>query len=416
MGLFRDLSISNVVSQALAGLGSHVPWGVGDPPHTTSIAEARDRLGFECLASLSHEQGAWLCDLFADMSTWRTHETYVMDGSTLRTADTPENDAAFGRPGASGGRLAAFPQLRVVLLMAAGTHLIRRAAFGPYRVNELKIAEHMLDHLPRNALLLLDRAYHCYLWPAWIREREAHFVIRAKAEDRTVVRTRKISRLDRNDWLGELTIPVSTRKAYPQLPDAVPIRLITRRHRGRRITLITSLLSPKRYPADEIVDMYETRWEAELGYRELKTYLGEHGAPLRCKRPRRVAQEAHGLVVAYNCVRGLMSVAAAKHQVRPLELSFVDALERVRHAVLAGPATAGQQATLVAKISRCQLEPKRVGRSCPRGVKVRSSRYPRKRSSTSLPTLTRRQRQRRTVEEVRAARLGKPVKRARLAC
>lgn len=56
-----------------------------------------------------------------------------LDGTCLDVADTPENEAALGRPGSSrreGG--GAFPQLRLVALAESGTHAICAAAAGPY--------------------------------------------------------------------------------------------------------------------------------------------------------------------------------------------------------------------------------------------------------------------------------------------
>jgi IS4 transposase len=37
--------------------------------------------------------------------------------------------------------------------------------------------------------------------------------------------------------------------------------------------LLTSLLDPKRYSADEIIALYHERWEIELGYNEIKRVM-----------------------------------------------------------------------------------------------------------------------------------------------
>lgn len=46
-----------------------------------------------------------------------------LDGSTLDVADEPDNDAAFGRPGAGYGE-SAFSQIRFVSLVENGTHVL----------------------------------------------------------------------------------------------------------------------------------------------------------------------------------------------------------------------------------------------------------------------------------------------------
>ena len=71
-----------------------------------------------------------------------------LDGTCLDVADTPENEAAFGRPGSSrraGG--GAFPQLRLVALAESGTHAICDAALGPYASSEKELADQLLGGL-----------------------------------------------------------------------------------------------------------------------------------------------------------------------------------------------------------------------------------------------------------------------------
>ena len=63
------------------------------------------------------------------------------DGTCLDVADTPENAAAFGRPGTQRGHgVGAFPQLRLVGLAECGTHAITSAAFGPCTSSEVALA------------------------------------------------------------------------------------------------------------------------------------------------------------------------------------------------------------------------------------------------------------------------------------
>jgi hypothetical protein len=44
--------------------------------------------------------------------------------------------------------------------------------------------------------------------------------------------------------------------------------------RSRHITLVTTLLDPVRYPADELIALYCRRWRIELCRRDLKTTFG----------------------------------------------------------------------------------------------------------------------------------------------
>jgi len=301
--------------------------------------------------------------------------------------------------------------VRLLAHVDSGTHLLRDVVMGPYYRNELKLAEHLLDRFQAGSVVLMDRGFHCYSWLGELMLRTVHFVVRAKADSPSVANPRKLRRLGQRDHLGVLSIPKSTRRTHPHLPEEIPVRVISSGRRGNKITVITSLLDPARYPAREVLDLHAVRWEAELAFRELKPQLGHDLTPLRTKTPTRVLQEAYGLFTAYNSVRGLMCEAAEARECRPLKLSFTEALQHVRSAVIAAtqaPLRSEREARdvhemLLLAIGTSVLPPKRVGRSCPRAVKVKSSNFPRKRPGCTTAR-TRRQNQRHRVEEARAAR------------
>ena len=48
----------------------------------------------------------------------------AVDGTVIDVPDTPANAKVFGYPGSRRGTRAAFPKIRLVLLIEAGTHLI----------------------------------------------------------------------------------------------------------------------------------------------------------------------------------------------------------------------------------------------------------------------------------------------------
>ena len=119
--------------------------------------------------------------------------------------------------------------------------------------------------------------------------------------------------------------------------------------------------------------------------------MTEEPVTFRSKRPERILQEAYGLLVAYNCVRGLMCEAAKTAGVRPIQLSFMDCLWRIRWALTAPPA---DPQSLIDDLARCVLPPRREGKRCDRAVKIKMSNYPRKRvGQRSAPTRYQLQRQ-----------------------
>ncbi len=382
MGLFRSLSIQSVLARVVEGLQVAVRFGLGELPHATSIAEARDRLGWEVVRDIFDLLANTLAERHETEMRWRKFVVRALDGSTFAVPDTKANDAEFGRPTASPrAAKCAYPQMRAVFVIGVFTHIVTHAIFAAYRESELALASRLADTVSRDTLLLMDRLYHSYAWLAGLLSRGVPFIVRAKTA-KNAAKPRKICRLSDGSTRVRFLTNAWVKRKNPGLPEAITLRMIKYRAKGfRPITVLTSLLSPGKYPAAEIGALYHGRWEVELSCREIKTHQAANPVVFRTKTPDRVRQEAYGLLIAYNCVRGLMAEAAAARGVQPRRLSFVDCLERIRAAIIlfGGNAPDDLYARLVLSLATCLLPPRREGRRYPRVVKHRVSKWPRKR-------------------------------------
>jgi len=382
MSLYRDLSIGNVLRRLVDGLGLRVRWGRAEAPHSTSLAQARDRLGWKAVRELFQRFTATLRSRFSTADLWHGYLVCVIDGTGFRTPDTELNEAEFGRPGSGRGR-AAFPQFRGVLLTGAWSHLVFTGLFGHYRMGELTLATHLLRKIPANALVLADRLYFSFAWLAELAAGDRFFVVRAKT-GKTAMKVSKNRKTGPNEWLGELRIPGYLRKKRPDLPGLVEVRLIKLRRKGfRDIELITNLPASDSYTATEIAALYLDRWEVELGIRELKCSLNGTTAPaFRSHRPDRVKQELYGLLVAYNGVRALMAEAAEQRGVAPNRLSFTDCLAQIRTflqvmAHVDPDLVPTLRSNMIDALAACEL-PRKRARTCPREVRIKMSKYKKK--------------------------------------
>jgi hypothetical protein len=142
-------------------------------------------------------------------------------------------------------------------------------------------------------------------------------------------------------------------------------KLCRRRYRAQSVTLVTTLLDPKAYPAPAIAELYARRWQIELWFRDIKTPMGLE--VLRCKSPQMIHKELEMFFIAYNVIRCLMAQASAIHQV-PLErLSFKGTVDSVRQLSLAiaQARSKKKQKQLVAQLLEaiaCDEVPVRPGR------------------------------------------------------
>ena len=134
MGLFRDRSISEVVSKLDLALPDPKSVTVARSP----VPPARDRVGEEPVAWLFDECASKWAHASADNHRWRGLALYGVDGTTIRTADSDENRAFFGSVHKNNQDTQGYPLLRLVALMALRTHLLAKAAFGPSRHGEYR--------------------------------------------------------------------------------------------------------------------------------------------------------------------------------------------------------------------------------------------------------------------------------------
>lgn len=382
LGLYRSLSIQNVLRRigSVFGITSH--WGDAKVPTSKAAVEARNRLGFGAMRWLLRRFQDWLLEEYREAMSWRNLLLLIVDGTTFKMPDTEANQRFFGCPGASRGGRAAFPQMRALFVVSAKLRLVLRSWFAPYRRSEVTLANRMLDEIPRGSLVIMDRAYLSW-WFLWrIQQRGDHFLVRIKRR----IKRRRLYSLGPADWRVRVTVPRALRRKHPEMPETIELREVGVRICGRWYHYFTSLKDASAYPALELVEQYARRWEVETGFDELKTHQANlatvnHPVMFRSAAPRRVLQEAHGLVIGYNVVRTVIVQAASRHGVEPLRISFVDTLDRIREAAPVMAAARTHELphlfrALLASIAAC-IVPRRRRRN-PRHVCVKMSAYPKR--------------------------------------
>lgn len=355
---------------------------------SSALTQARVRLGDEPMEWLFLRSAEEWAHRSAGADRWRGLALYGLDGTSLRVADSVENREHFGdvdsgrHEGGRTERVSGYPLMRLVVVMALRSHLLAAAAFGPYGIDERSYATSLWQTVPDQSLVLIDRLHiqANVLVPLMTQGRDRHWIVRAKAN----VTYRSIERLGSGDELVEFAVSDEARRKDLSLPHHFDARVIRYRRKGYRPQLlITSLVDPDRYPADEIRELYHERWEIELGFGELKTDMLERLETLRSKSPSAVAQEMWGLLIAYNLIRLEMKRIAADLDVHPTRVSFVATLRECvlqwQFAAMASPGTIpGRLATITDRMRSFVLPPRRPERVFPRAVKIKMSNYARK--------------------------------------
>jgi len=369
LALFRHMPLWQVVQEMALTLDGQ------DLPVPSSSVQARQRLGPEPLAHLF----GLLTDAWARAHPVRGKDLRVLavDGVVWSAPDSPLNRADLGSGQTQYGPQP-WPMVPSVCLIDTDSHELLDSQLGNYHCGELTLGARLrgLDH----SITLSD---HAYFWAAFLLDwhsagAQRHWLMRARENLRHEI----VQTLGEGDWLIRMPVSQRARQLRPELPTHWQARLIQTRVGGRVRRLITSMLEPQRFAADELGQLYCQCWEIELGFREIKQSLQQGQSVLRSKQPELVMQEVWGVLIAHTLLRHWMRLMAEHVGVEPVRISFhtakhaiVGALNTV-HLARAGALPLHLQ-QLLDQARYFVLPPRRPHRRFPREVKQSTrSKYP----------------------------------------
>ena len=316
---------------------------------------------------------------------WRGWRVVALDGTQFSLINTPQVATTLTKARTRRGR-AAFAKITTAVLLEVGLHNPLAAAVGRQGESEWALAQRLLAQLPKRALLLGDRLYgvvaFARLAHAACQRVGSQFLLRASRS----VKPRLITRL--SDGSRLVGLPVRAPRNPSRILEWLEVREIRVRvtrngHRAHELRLWTTLLDPRTAPALELAQIYASRWEHELYFREIKRQL-RRSAVLQSHTVETGAQEIAAIVLA-SAVIASERARAATGQIPALRVSFGQILQVVRGMWLClGPfddiLTDQQQTRVVrrgrALIRRHVLAPRRP-RTCARAVRQPVTKWPR---------------------------------------
>jgi hypothetical protein len=360
----------------------HVPYLVGKQFTGEAYCQARRRLPLALFERLLEAVIQSLASCRDTAQTWCGHRVWLLDGSSCSMPDTPELQKAFGQPGAQKPGCG-FPVAHLLTLFHAGTGMLQKMLVAPLRTHDIADAWRMHPELKPGDVLLADRGFCSFTHLAQLACARLFGVFRL--HQKVIVDFRKgrlhipprpypwckgLRGLPRSRWvrwLGHLDQHVEyfkpkkpprwiTAEAYAALPSSILVRelrfaIVVPGFRTKTVTLVTTLLDPIRYPAEELAQLYFDRWQVEVNLRHLKQTL--HLDVLRCKTVDGVLKELCMIALTYNLVRLVMLSAAHRQAVHPDRISFIDALRWLCHTRPEEPL-----ADLIVRPIRHRVEPR----------------------------------------------------------
>lgn len=322
---------------------------------------------------------------------WRGHRLHVVDGTGDSMPDTPPLRDHYGVPAPCRQGLG-FPTSHLLLLMDQRSGLLIDCVDSPMRTHDASVASRAHAHLGEGDVLLGDDAFAGWAHLALILRAKLHAIVpthhlriidftpgRAHAHPHKgqsgsragKPRSRVLKVQGKDDQRVEYFKPASkpawmSGPDWQALPEAITVREIRRtvRRDGFRpitVTLVTTLLDPHLYPADELIELRLTRWMIETNIRHLKVTLKMD--ELKCKTLDGVRKERTVFLLVYNLIRAIMLRCARRQRVNINRLSFADTLAWLRHGDIAAEV-------------EIKINPRRPGRLEPRVRKRAKKQFP----------------------------------------
>jgi hypothetical protein len=362
----------------------------------SGYCQARMRLPLGVIQTLAREQYQKLAEPLdrQNLYRWHGHRVLLMDSSSFSMSDTPELKTHFGQPGQQKPGCG-FPVAHVLMLFNARTGLAVDAITAPLRTHEMSIAAGTHQQMQEADLVVGDDSFGTYAHFALLSQGGLHGLFplhhkriadftprRPHIEPAAVARgingeglprSRWIKSLGKDDQLVEWFKPMNrprwmTKAQWNLLPDSLILREV--RHKVQRpgfrpvtLTIVTTLLEAKQYPAEELFEVRVRRWDVETDLRHLKTTMKME--VLHCKTLDGVHKELWMFLLVYNMVRAVMVQAAWRQKVPVSRISFASALQWMRRAEV------GEALPALAVV------PYRPNRMEPRAVKRRPKEYDR---------------------------------------
>lgn len=313
----------------------------------------------------------------------------VIDGSSLQLQHAPELVKEFC-PGHNQHGDNHWPVMRIVVFHDVYSGLALRpswgAMYGAEAVSEQALAEQALERLPADAVVLVDGNFGIFVYAHRVQQSGRGMISRlTQARARKILGDKLVEGTDRRVvWRASRW----DRNAHAQLPEQAMVegRLIVCANPSRPNELLY-LFATLDLPVEEILGIYQLRWNVETDLRSLKRTVGLH--QLSSKSLDMVEKELLLAVAAYNLVRAVMCLAARRVGLTPRRLSF-SFVQTVVEAALPGLDQAGSEAEYQQRLDRMlryaaqgKLPNRSRVRSYPRQVWGQGGRFPKRETNAA---------------------------------
>jgi len=299
---------------------------------SSAYCRARKRISAATLQEANKQVKNHLQKCIGDKDLWHGHQLLSIDGTSVRLMDTAKNQEAYPQP-AGQKKDCGFPVMGVVAVANHSHGGIVDSVTCGHQKHDAKMAPQLLHTIQQGDVMLADRAFCSYEFTTRIiKERQGHFVMRLHQSRHRKLDWRKGKKLSSYERIVEWKRPTVqppgselNKEEWKALPEKMLVRYIKMGYENRggdkeMLVVVTDLLDPFAYPAEEVIDLYAERWRIEVKFRDIKTTMGmEHFA---VKSPEMAHLTLQMMLITYNLIRCVMQTAAHEAGKSVHEMSF----------------------------------------------------------------------------------------------
>ena len=264
--------------------------------NTAAYSKARDRVPVKLTQDLFN--ATRIVDAANDYTHWHGYRVLVGDGTYVQMQDTETIRAGYevkhnGEPSEG------YPQGLVEVLIERGTGQIYSFRLRNRHVSELSPFYQMIDDLPPGSIILLDDLYNCFEIISKCKRKGIELLVPAK-RDRSY---ELVETLAPGDEIIRIKTPKNRSKWLEENEPANKFllrKISCTSPEGKEYVLHTTILD-RSIKKEEFHMLYLTRWDIEIGIREIKTIMDIN--VLRSRTPDMALKELTVSLAAYNLIR-----------------------------------------------------------------------------------------------------------------
>lgn len=267
--------------------------------NTAAYSKARDRVPIKLTRDLFN--ASRIIAPTNDYAHWHGHRVMIADGTYIQMQDTPTIRKEY-EVKHNGEASAGYPQGLLEVVVERGTGQLYSFQLSNRHVSELSSFYEMIDQIPSGSVLLLDDLYNSFEIISKCKRKGIELLMPAKRERSFEL----VETLAPGDEIIRIKTPKNRSKWLEEKEPASKFlmrRISCKSPEGKAYVLHSTILD-KEINKDEFHMLYLTRWDIEIGIREIKTIMDVN--VLRSKTPEMALKELTVSLATYNLIRKII--------------------------------------------------------------------------------------------------------------